>query len=40
MSISLIQKVAEQTMKMDLNVDKKGDWGAGVALYGLSACLK
>ncbi len=34
----LIIKVAKRTMQMDLNVDKRGawDWGAGVALYGLS----
>ncbi|MCU6712024.1 glycoside hydrolase family 88 protein [Paenibacillus sp. J5C_2022] len=37
MTVSVIRKVAECTMNMDFNVDKKGDWdwGAGVALYGL-----
>jgi unsaturated rhamnogalacturonyl hydrolase len=32
-----LQVVAERTMNMDFNVDRKGDWdwGAGVALYGL-----
>lgn len=34
----LIIKVAKRTMQMDLDVDGRGawDWGAGVALYGLS----
>ena len=33
----LMMKIAERTMKMDLDVDGRGvwDWGAGVALYGL-----
>ncbi|OPH50556.1 hypothetical protein BC351_07860 [Paenibacillus ferrarius] len=33
----ILEQVAQATMQMDFNVDRKGDWdwGAGVALYGL-----